>query len=249
MKKEITAQGVYNALVYDDKIFTLKGKIEFHLGDIGITVCQKDVVGNIIQEWLQGWLNERGYAYRVNSNTQMPPDFFLDPKRDDRNLLEVKAFDYKKSPAFDIADFRMYSEELISSPWMLDVDYLIFGYKMSAEGVVTIEDLWLKKVWEITRRMEKWPLNLQVKKNVVNKIRPGVWYRKPRDFTSFRCLEDFVSAVEHTVWQNPTTKPRSGLWLEDFKISYEKHYKKTLKIPRWNDIAESYKLDKNRRGK
>ena len=77
MRKTITAKGVYNALVNDDKILTLKGRIQFHLGDVDIIVKQKDVVGNIIQEWLQGWLDKRGYAYRTNPNTQMPPDFFL----------------------------------------------------------------------------------------------------------------------------------------------------------------------------
>ena len=32
---------------------------------------------------------------------------------------------------------------------MLDVDYLILGYDMSDDGVVTIKDVWLKKVWQI----------------------------------------------------------------------------------------------------
>lgn len=80
------------------------------------------------------------------------------------------------APGFDIADFQMYAEEIIEKPYMLHVDYPIFGYSMSQEGVVTIEDLWCKKVWEITRSMSSWPLNLQVKKGVVHKIRPGVWF-------------------------------------------------------------------------
>lgn len=37
---------------------------------------------------------------------------------------------------------------------MLDVDYLIFGYDMDDNGNVTIKDLWLKKVWQITRSEE-----------------------------------------------------------------------------------------------
>ena len=240
MQKSINAKGVYDTLINDDKILTLKGRIQFHLGDVDIVVRQKDVVGNIIQEWLQGWLDKRGYCYRTNPNTQMPPDFFLDAKRDDRNLLEVKAFNKDAAPGFDIADFRMYAEEIVAKPWMLDVDYLIFGYKMSDDGVVTIKDLWLKKVWQITRRMEKWALNLQIKANVVHKIRPGVWYGKPNKFKMFESLQDFVSAVDYTVWQNPKTKDASGVWLADFLAAYRKHYGKTLKIPRWTDIADNY---------
>ena len=240
MQKAINAKGVYDALINDDKILTLKGRIQFHLGDVDIVVRQKDVVGNIIQEWLQGWLDKRGYCYRTNPNTQMPPDFFLDAKHDDRNLLEVKAFNRDATPGFDIADFRMYAEEIVAKPWMLDVDYLIFGYKMSDDGIVTVKDLWLKKVWQITRRMEKWALNLQVKANVVHKIRPGVWYGKPNKFKMFESLQDFVAAVDYTVWQNPKTKETSGVWLADFLTAYQKHYGKTLKIPRWTEIAERY---------
>ena len=240
MQTTITAQGIYDALVNTDKVLALEGQIQFHLGDVSIVVKQKDVVGNIIQEWLQGWLDKRGYYYRPNPNTQMPPDFFLEKKRSDRNLLEVKAFNHEATPAFDIADFRMYSEEIVAKPWMLDVDYLIFAYKMNEDGVVTIKDLWLKKVWQITRRMDKWPLNLQVKANVVHKIRPGVWFGKPTRFRMFDSLEAFVSAVEGTVYQNPKTRESSGTWLADFLAAYEKHYGRKLKIPRWTEIADQY---------
>lgn len=173
---KLDALGVYKWLLEKDKIKELQGQIKFYLGDVDIVIKQKDVVGNIVQEWLQGWLEKRNIDYAVNDNTQMPPDFFLSPGDETKNLLEVKAFNRSASPGFDIADFRMYAEEIVEKPYMLDVDYLIFGYDMSDDGIVTIRDLWIKKVWEITRRMDNWPLNLQVKVNVVHKIRPGVWY-------------------------------------------------------------------------
>ena len=126
---------------------------------------------------------------------------------------------------------------------MLHADYLIFGYDMDENGIVTIKDVWLKKVWEITRRMENWPLNLQVKNNVVHKIRPGVWYSaRPRDFMIFRNIEDFLSAVEQTVWQNPDTRTNSANWKRQFLDSYQNFYGVRLSIPRWDDIADSYKV-------
>ena len=160
---KLTAQEIYNQLIADDKILELNGQIKFYLGDIDIIVKQKDVVGNIIQEWVLGWLEKRGVEYAPSTNTQMPPDFYLDPSDLTKNLLEVKAFNRTASPGFDIADFRMYQNEIISKPYMLNVDYLIFGYDMSDDGIVTIKDLWLKKVWEITRRMKDWAINLQIK--------------------------------------------------------------------------------------
>lgn len=240
-KTSMTAAEICNALINVDKILEISGQIKFELGDVKIVVKQKDVVGNIMQEWLEGWLKKRAVSYSVNTNTQMPPDFYLSPKDKTHNLLEIKAFNSDASPGFDIADFTMYSEEIIREPYMLDVDYLIFAYRMSADGVVTIKNVWLKKVWEITRRMADWPLNLQVKKDVVHKIRPGVWYsQKPRDFKMFSCLEHFLSAMEETVYQNEDTRKKGAQWKNRFLTNYKKFYNKTLVIPKWDEIKDLY---------
>ena len=239
----LTAQEVYDKLVNTDKILTQQGQINFYFGGIDIIVKQKDVVGNIIQEWLEGWLQKNNIEFAPSLNTQMPPDVYLNPYDRTKNLLEVKAFNREASPGFDIADFRMYADEIIEKPYMLDVDYLIFGYRMGEDGYVTIQDLWLKKVWQITRRMENWPVNLQVKQGVVHKIRPAVWYsERPTAFTTFNCLEDFISAIEETVYQNPKTHNEAGAWKGRFLDNYEKFYGVRLNIPRWGDISESYRV-------
>lgn len=240
----LSAQEIYNKLLNDDHILELEGQIKFYLGDVNIIVKQKDVVGNIMQEWLQGWLDVRGIEYAPSENTQMPPDFFLNPADKTKGLLEVKAFNRNGSPGFDIADFRMYASEIQEKPYMLDVDYLIFGYDMSDDGVVTIKDVWLKKVWQITRRMGDYPINLQVKENVIHKIRPGVWYsERVTDYAIFDCLEDFISAIEETTFKEP--KLRSSIastWLAVFQRNYKAWYGKELNIPRWNDIKDKYDL-------
>ena len=238
----LSARKVYDKLINEDKILELQGQIRFFFGDVDIIVKQKDVVGNIIQEWLQGWLDKRNIEYAPSENTQMPPDFFLNPEDKTKGLLEVKAFNRSASPGFDIADFRMYEEEIIEKPYMLDVDYLIFGYDMNDSGVVTVKDLWIKKVWEITRRMDGWAVNLQVKQGVVHKIRPGVWYSKKKgNIPMFCCLEDFLAAIEETVYQNPKTHDSAATWKKKFVASYEKYYGKKIIIPRWSDIEDKYK--------
>ncbi len=225
----------------EDKLLEANGQIKFFLGDVDIIVKQKDVVGNIIQEWLQGWLDKNSIEYAINDNPQMPPDFFLNPDNRKENLLEVKAFYRKANPGFDIADFRMYEEEIIEKPYMLHVDYLIFGYDMSKDGIVTIKELWIKKVWQITRRMTNWALNLQIKAGVVHKIRPGVWYTKNKSiFPMFKSLEHFISAIEETVYQNPKTHDDGALWRKKFLFNYHKFYNIKLKIPRWDTIIKQY---------
>lgn len=172
---KLTVEEIYDRLVNDDKILTKKGRITFTLGDIDIIVRQRDVVGNIMQEWVEGWLKKNDIEYALNDNTQMPPDFYLNPDNMKENLMEIKAFNYKAGPGFDIADFRMYEQEIAQKPWMLDVTYLIFGYEMSEDGIVTIKKVWKNKVWEMSRPMSSgtnktiWPINLQIKKGTVQK--------------------------------------------------------------------------------
>ncbi len=238
----LRSQDLYKMLIYEDKILEMQGQISFSFGDVSIIVLQKDVVGNIVQEWLRGWFDKRGISYALNDNSQMPPDFFLNPSNRTKDLLEVKAFNRQQTPGFDIADFKMYAREIIDKPYMLDVDYLIFGYDMDENGVVTIKDLWLKKVWEITRRMEDWPLNLQIKRNVIHKIRPGVWYRSQQNvYPMFRKMEDFIAAMEETVFRNTDTHNIAGKWRQQFLGSYEKFYGIRLDVPRWDDIEVSYR--------
>jgi type II restriction enzyme len=237
----LTAQEIYDKLINEDQILTLQGQIRFNLGDVSIVVRQKDVIGNIMQEWLQGWLDAKGIEYAPSENTQMPPDFFLNPDDKTRNLLEVKAFNRNATPGFDIADFRMYQKEIIDKPYMLDVEYLIFGYDMDENGIVVIRDVWMKKVWEITRRMEGWPLNLQIKEGHVHKIRPGVWYsERTVDYPMFESLEHFISAVEECVYKNPETRSEAATWKTRFLSNYRSRNGVTLDIPRWCDISEDY---------
>lgn len=246
----LSAQEIYNKLINDEHILELEGQIRFYLGDVNIIVKQKDVVGNIMQEWLQGWLDVRGIEYAPSENTQMPPDFFLNPDDKTKDLLEVKAFNRNGSPGFDIADFRMYASEILEKPYMLDVDYLIFGYDMSDDGIVTIKDVWLKKVWQITRRMENYPINLQVKEGVIHKIRPGVWYsERVTDYAIFECLEDFISAIEETTFKEPKLRSSvASTWLSVFQRNYRAWSGEELNVPRWNDIKDKYDLvtDKKR---
>lgn len=238
----LSSQEIYQKLLYEDRILELEGQIKFYLGDVNIVIRQRDVVGNIMQEWLQGWLDARGIEYAPSENSQMPPDFFLNPDDKTSNLLEVKAFNRSAGPGFDIADFRMYAEEIRDKPYMLDVDYLIFGYDMSDTGIVTIKDIWLKKVWEITRRMANYPINLQVKDGVIHKIRPAIWYsERSTDYSIFESLEDFISAIEETTFKEPKLRDTvASTWLSKFQRNYKARNGVELNVPRWNDIKDKY---------
>lgn len=236
----LTAEQVYDRLLNEDKIKTADGQIRFYLGDVSIIVRQKDVVGNIIQEWLEGWLRKNNIAFAANTNTQMPPDIFLNPENHTEDLLEVKAFNHSASPGFDIADFKAYAREILEHPYMLHTKYLIFGYTMNDEGIVSIRDLWLKNVWEICRSMDDWPLNVQYKNKVIHKIRPAKWHGTRSRFPLFASLEHYLSAIEETLFSYPDTHELSKGWRKKVTDSYSSFYGKEIVIPRWEDLAPTY---------
>lgn len=236
----LTAEEVYDKLLNIDKIKSLEGQIRFYLGDVNIIVKQKDVVGNIIQEWLEGWLKKNNIAFDCNHNTQMPPDIFLNPQNHTVDLLEVKAFNYSASPGFDIADFKAYAREILENPYMLHTKYIIFGYSMNANGIVTIRDLWLKNVWEICRSMDGWPLNVQYKNRVIHKIRPAKWFGNRSRFPMFASLEHYLSAIEETLFSYPDTHELSKGWRKKFSNAYKSFYGQDITIPRWEELAMTY---------
>ena len=182
--------------------------------------------------------------YAVNENNQMPPDFYLDPDNHKKDLLEVKAFYCGGGPGFDIAGFTPFLKELEEKPYVLDTDYLIFSYDVDEIGRVSIKDLWLKKVWEITRRSDNWGINLQVKAGVVHKIRPGIWYGSDsrKQFNNFESMEDFISAFNYTALNNSDTQREANGWIGRFTRAYKNYYGVQLRIPQWIDIAGKYDL-------
>ena len=234
-----SAKQIYDKLINEDGILTAKGQIKFFFDDLEVLVKKKDVVGNIMQEWVEAWLKKNDVEYSENPNTQMPPDFYLNPTDFTHSLLEVKAFNYEASPGFDIADFKAFATTVLDEPYMLDVDYLIFGYVMN-EGIVTVKKVWLKKVWEITSPMKKWGVKVQEKKNVIYKLRPAKWYAKRMDYPIFRSMEDYISALEQTIYDYPDTRSISVHWADKLVKNYENFSGTRLEIKRWQDICDQY---------
>lgn len=240
---KLTAKEVYDKLVNEFKIKEQIGEIKFTLGDLTINVTTSDVVGNIMQQWVKEWLIKNGVEAEENPNTQAAPDFFLDLDNRQKGWMEVKAF--HGSPNFDIADFAPYGNELPDKPWCLDEDFLIFKYKMDSKtGVITIVDIWLKKVWEICGTSANYAINVQAKapdksnpkqKNI-HKIRPITWYTTRKNtYKPFKSLEYFLSAMAYLRLSDYRTFMDST-WLIRVKKAYRDYFGKDLSIPNFNEI-------------
>lgn len=57
-----TSQDIYE-LLGSENLMAEVGQILFTLGNVSIVVKQRDVVGNLLQEWIGGWLTERNIFF------------------------------------------------------------------------------------------------------------------------------------------------------------------------------------------
>ena len=223
------ALALYNLLI-DDKIINSIGKITFKLANTTVDISTTDTVGQSLQSWLKQYMINKKIIFMEMDNTQEFPDFILDPLDRENNLLEVKAFNYNAGPGFDIANFESYCDSVRIKPYRLNADYLIFGYSMS-ESEIKIENIWLKKIWEISSSSGPHPLKVQDKRGIIYNIRPCKWYGTNNNrFPAFTSQEQFIIAIYNTLKEYKHSRIDADEWLVDLKANYKKFYGKQLKI-------------------
>lgn len=225
----VNAQELYHKLVNEYKIIGEQGVINFSLKNLTIAVETKDTVGNLLQEWLKAWMKTEKIESVVNINSQVFPDFYLDITNQKIDLLEVKSFDWDRGPGFDLANFDSYCNSLLENAYRLDSDYLIFAYQMQG-SIITIKDVWIKKIWELACPSSTYPLKVQEKKSVIYNIRPSTWYSQKTKFKPFGSKEDFLAAINETRYQYPQTRHTNGHWLSNVVKNYKLHTNITLNI-------------------
>lgn len=211
------AQELYDKLI-QHHIIGSTGSISIELLDVKCDVNDKSAVGNLLQEWLGAWMASQGIYNRTNPNTQEFPDFYLD-ESDNNNLLEVKTFDFSKTPNFDVANFDAYVRSVMTKSYRLDADYLILGYTLT-DGGLRIENIWLKKIWEITCPSEQFALKSQVKQGKIVNIRPYNFKNMSRGFQPFSSRLDFVSAIKQTLAQYLFATVPDQEWFEAVQQNY-----------------------------
>jgi type II restriction enzyme len=197
------------------------GIITFTLGELSVQLETLDIVGGAIQEWFSEWLKTQKIAVSTPENTQSFPDFILG--KDD--YLEIKCFNFNAGPAFDIANYGAYVDSLLIHPERLDASYLIFGYSMK-DKVIKIEEIWMKKIWEIAGPSPTNILEIQKKRGEPVNIRPKKWYID--EHKNFASKIDFVEALHDSalIFQYPRSHTKE--WLNQLKVNYKKKTGKEL---------------------
>ena len=216
---------------------TIKVSIEFDNHEI-VLPNYDTIVKGVVCEWLATWMNDKGIE-NIHNHKQASPDFWLDKDNLNDGWLEVKSF--TGSPNFDIGAFRGYINEVVENPWKLHAKYLLVKYRMEEGGLVVIEDFWLKNVWEISCTSAGWPVKVQYRNKAINNIRPAVWYSDKTDYPTFECLEDFLAAMEETIYAyHDTRNTIAENWAKRLCANYKKYYGKELVLPRWMDVKAKY---------
>lgn len=198
-----------------DQITGKSGDIHFTLDNLTRKVTSTDIIGNTIQDWLPLWFDRNNIKYKTLKNTQEFPDYLLDLDSGKDMMLEVKAWNHNNNPAFDVANFESYIDIIEADPSKLYADYLIFGYSPLSDHSILIEDIFLKKVWEITGPGKSRPLTVQVKRDVIYNIRP-IDIRKP-NANSFQDEFEFLEAIKSMMEIYKPDKKDMNKWLTEIK--------------------------------
>ena len=223
---KLTSIGVYNKLKNIDWT-NCYGMITFDMANVTTKITATDTVGMTLQSWLKEYFIKNNIYFREPPNTQEFPDFFLD-ESNFNHMLEVKSFNYNRSPAFDIANFDSYCDSVKDAPYRLYADYLVFGYEMNKDAKIYIRDIWLKKIWEIAGTSKRFKLKTQVKRDVIYNIRPSSDFKYYRE-SPFKNETEFIDALYHTIEKYKSSK-EADEWLNDFKNSYFNYYNKKFNI-------------------
>jgi NgoBV restriction endonuclease len=226
---KITATNLYKKLVEEYELVGQKGHIKFTLKNLSVDIETKDTIGNLIQEWLKAWMTSEGLDFEENANSQTFPDLFLDVSDKKKGLLEIKTFDLDRGPGFDLANFDSYCNSLLTHSYRVDSDYLVIAYQME-KSEITIKNVWLKKIWELSGASGTFPLKVQEKKKIIYNIRPITWYSDRSTYKAFESKEQFLTALNETRYKYPKTHHDNAHWLSTVLKNYKTHTGSTLTV-------------------
>ena len=222
---KLTAKELFKRL-NDENLEQYEGAIIFNLAGVSVKIDTTDTVGITLQAWLKQYLLNKKIYFSEPHNTQEFPDFYLDDTEPTKHMLEVKAFNYERTPAFDIANFESYCDSIKNNVYRLDADYLVFGYSMSESGNITIKKIWLHKIWEIAGTSNEYALRTQVKRGMIYNIRPNNEFKLDKT-GPFATSDKFLKAIYKTLVKYKGRK-FANEWKETLANNYFAYFKKKL---------------------
>ena len=97
---------------------------------------------------------------------------------------------------------------------------------MEDNGDITIQKLWIQKIWEIAGDSKQYPLKTQVKRGMIYNIRPNTNFKYGGN-GPFSSKEDFLKAIYLTL-VSYKGKSFADDWKNTLSANYRKYYGKGL---------------------
>jgi type II restriction enzyme len=227
--KELSALEIMNKLVDEGILKQNYARIFIDFLKVKSEILSKDSIGSIIQVWLEEWFKKEKIFYKTMDNSQERPDFILS-KKENEGFVEIKAFCSSGSPSFDIQSWNAFLNLMLKNPNHIHSDYLIFEYEIYNKKF-KIKNLFLKKIWEMSRPMSRakinWPINVQYKNNEITNLRPRGNLNEEKFFNN---EEEFLNAIQQTIemYDKAEKNYKNGKWLENVKARYRSINNKNL---------------------
>jgi hypothetical protein len=159
--------------------------------DIKINNC--NAFGDIFEDIFYSSIKDK-LTDIIKGPKQKSPDFYGDEKKQE---FELKTFTI--NPNFDISNFTSFIHQICKEGGVfkkiLNTKYLIFEYIMNDE--IKIKKFHYVNVWNLVSYTGKYPISMQVKKNMWYNIRPDSvkhWYNKDKTFHIF--MKKIIECIE-----------------------------------------------------
>jgi hypothetical protein len=97
------------------------------------------------------------------------------------------------------------------------------GYELNHAKLI-IKKIWLKKIWEICRGSNKFPINTQCKQGKIYNIRPATWYAARPTYPAFQSRTEFIQALNNTinVYEHLSSEIDKNSWLNTIASKYKR---------------------------
>jgi len=162
-----------NIGVFLDNYLNKEIIIKINVDTSEIDIEGNDAVGNILEEFVVKLLTDEFEDF-IKGESNEPPDIF---DGEEKWNLEIKCFNLKNGPAFDIHAISKFLGMKGESDWlskaMHKTDYLIFGYEINDQGKRYLRSFQHKKLHEILGYGGKHEISVQYSGGQYKNIRPS----------------------------------------------------------------------------
>ena len=173
------------------------------------------------------YIKEFPKMIQKNPIGSISPDFFcfVDNWIHKEYELEIKTYNNENGASFDISPFQCYIDQLFKPGGVLrklfNTRYLIISYKKIDQDIV-IKNIYFKPVWKIVNYDEKYPISMQVKKQIWHNIRPSSSFTSESLIgTPQKFIDNIIKCIDECPNQNLQNKQNKDKYITEISRQFD----------------------------